>query len=519
MTTNRWLSFLGIAAIALSTAACSVGGGTGNPDSSADGCGVGEPITVNLSNPTSPTSLDGNYDTLIMFQQINRNLYDGLLRLDDQMQVQPALATEYSVSDDGLTYELTLRDDVTFHNGNAFTAADVISTFDRIANDEELASKQRTYISNVESVVELGDHSVQFTLAQPDASFISTLATSIYITPAATVEEMGAAAFGQAPVGSGPFSFESWVQGDSVVLTANCDYWGGEPIPSSVEFRFISEPATQISSLQSGEIDIATGVAPDLAAALEGSGGVSVQSIDGNQTFWMAMNTLEGPFADERVRQAMNYAIDKEAITESLLGGYATPVGQVYSAEIFGSSADVEPYPYDPQRARDLLAEAGYGEGELSVDFVLYYDYLSSVHQSVAAYLEAVGVNVTSQSDPNFFSDTWLQNDMAPNQLFLASNTNILMDADYPLGLWFDGARRGLYFHTPETDAAIAEARGLSDPEERQEAYDALNAQLHEIAPAAFLYSTDAIYGTSDRIDWTPRADGAIYLADVTKTP
>lgn len=518
MSRKRWLASLGIGLLALGTAACSSGSAEA-PESKPTDCGSGEAITVNLSNPTQPASLDGNYDTLIPFQQINRNLYDGLFKLDNDMEVQPSLATEYTMSEDGLTYEVTLRDDVTFHNGDPFTATDVVATFDRIANDEELASKQRTYVSNVESVTEESEHEVVFTLKQPDASFIKTLATSIYITPAAAVDEVGAVAFGQEPVGSGPFKFESWTQGDNVVLAANCDYWSDKPIPSRVEFRFISEPATQISSLQSGEIDIATGVTPDLATGISNSSDISVQSVDGNNTIWLSLNTLEGPFADERVRQALNYAIDKDAITEELLGGYATPVGQLYGSSIFGSSSDVDPYPYDPDRARELLEEAGYGEGELSLDFVLYYEYLNSVQQSIASYLTEVGIDVTSRTDPNFFSDTWLQNKMAPNQVFLASNTNIVMDADYPLGLWFDGARRGLYFHTPETDAAIAEARAIADPAERQLAYDALNADLYELAPAAFLYSTDAIYGTSNRIDWVPRPDGAIYLADVTKTP
>lgn len=517
MFARKSIAAVGIVALSLGIAACSTDKGPGGAGANVAGCGTGESIIVNLNNPTQPVSLDGNYDTLIPFQQINRNLYDGLLKLDDDMQVQPALATDYTLDDDGVTYHFILRDDVTFHDGSPFTADDVISTFDRIANDEILSSRQRNYVSNVEEVTKTGEHEVQISLDQPDASFINTLATSIYITPKEAVESEGAA-FGQSPVGSGPFEFSSWTQGDNVVLTANCDYWGSETIPSQVEFRFISEPATQISSLQSGEIDIATGVTPDLANVLEGSSDVSVKSIDGNNTIWLAFNTLEGPFADEKVRQAVNYAIDKESITDSLLGGYATPVGQLYGNSIFGHSQSVDPYPYDPDLAKKMLSEAGYSEGELSLEFVLYYDYLNTVQQNIASYLDAVGITVTSRTDPNFFSDTWLQNKMGANQVFLASNTNILMDADYPLGLWFDGERRGLYFNTPETDAAIAKARGVANVEERQTSYDELNELLHKVAPAAFLYSTDAIYGTSDRIDWEPRADGAIYLGDVTKT-
>ncbi|MDR5701853.1 ABC transporter substrate-binding protein [Agromyces aerolatus] len=516
-TPTRWLAAASIAALALGTAACS----GGQPDagtSDATSCGSGAPITVNLAWPTQPTTLDPNYETLVMFAQISRNMFDGLFKLDDGMQVQPNLAEGYEQVDD-LTYDITLRDDVTFHDGSPFTAADVIATFDRISNDEDLASKQRSYVANVASVEELDEHAVRFTLTQPDASFIKVLATLIYITPGAVIAEGGATEFGRNPVGTGPFKLESWNEGDSVVLAANCDYYGDEPIPSGVEFRFISEPATQISSLQSGEIDIATAVTSDLAASLESSADVEVRSIEGNQTNWISMNTKEGPFADERVRQAMNYAVDKDAITDQLLGGYGTAAGQLYASSVFGFSPGVEAYPYDPDRAAELLAEAGYGPGEVQVEFVNFREELNPVWQAVAANLGDAGFDVSTTFDPNYFADVWQAGNQAPHQIAIRANNNLTMDADFALGLELDGERRGLYFSTPETDAAIAAARGESDPTERQALYDALNAELNETAPVLFLYSTDLIYGASDRIDWQPRADGAIYLADVTKTP
>lgn len=516
MSRTPWLAVASISMLAIGTAAC--GSDQGSTAAGTGGCGSGEAVTVNLAWPAHPVSLDPNYDTPVMFAQISRNVFDGLFKLDDDMVLQPNLATEYSQPDD-VTYDITLREDVVFHDGSPFTAADVVSTFERIAGDEDLASRQRSYVSNVESVTEVGPHQVRFTLAEPDASFLKVLASIIYITPGAVIDQVGNVAFGANPVGTGPFQLESWNQGDSVVLSANCDYWGDEPIPSQVEFRFISEPATQVSSLQSGEIDIATQLSPDLAAALESSSEVSVQSVEGNQTFWLSMNTFDGAFTDERVRQALNYAIDKDAITAQLLGGYATPTGQLYAAGVFGSSGSIEPYPFDPDRARSLLAEAGYGPGELPIEFINFREELNPVWQAIAANLTDAGFNVTTRFDPNFFTDTWQTGQMGPNQVIIRSNNNLTMDADFALSLELDGARRGLYFNSPQTDAAIAEARGLADETARQAAYDALNTELYDIAAVGFLYSTDAIYGTSNRIDWRPRPDGAIYLAEVTKSP
>jgi peptide/nickel transport system substrate-binding protein len=509
----RWITAVATAtALTLGIAACSADDTTSQP---AGGCGSGTETTVNLLYPTQPVTLDGNYDTITAFAQISRNLYDGLFRLDNDMKVQPSLATGYT-QPNNKTYLLTLRDGVLFHDGSKFTSRDVVSTFKRISSDDKLKSKQRSYVSNVQSVTAAGENKVQITLKQPDASFLKALASIIYITPAEAVQKAGDSAFGRKPVGSGPFELDSWREGDSVVLKANCNYWGDKPVPSRVEYRFISEPATQISSLQSGEIDLATGVTPDLAAALKNSSEVSVKSIAGNQTSWLTLNTLTGPFSDVRVRQALNYAIDKETITKQLLGGYAKPVGQPYAASVFGQSSGVAPYPYDPGRAKELLSEAGYGSG-LHVELINDVEANNPVWQSIASYLKNVGIDVSTKFDPNFFSDVWLARKMSPNQIYMNYNNNLLMDADFPLGLHFDGARRGLYFHTPTTDAAIATARGLADEAQRRAAYDKLNVQLHELAPVVFLYSTDTIYGINKELQWTPRPDGAIYLAGATK--
>jgi peptide/nickel transport system substrate-binding protein len=526
MSRASWLASASIVIFTLGTGACFA---QAQRPAAPPNCGTGKAITVNLLSPTQPLSLDGNYDTLVDYAQISRNLYDGLFKLSDDMQVQPNLAVGYTRPDD-VTYIFILRKGVVFHDGSSFSAADVVSTFNRIASDDKLASKQRTYVSNVKSVTEIGTHEVKFTLKQPDASFLRSLATIIYITPKSVIDKVGNVNFGKSPVGTGPFTFASWKQGDSIVLKANCNYWGEKTIPSQVEFRFIPEPATQISSLMSGEIDIATHVAPDLATGLKTSAVASAQSVNSNMSVWITMNTLKPPFSDKRVRQALNYAVDRNAIANQLLHGYAVPIGQINPPTVFGYTKAVGPYPYNPDRARKLLKDAGFGTGNpLRIEFVNYRSELNPVWESIAAYLNDVGIVVQTRFDSHFATDTWLGKKMLPTQIGLIMSTILQMDADFAFGLYLDGARRGIYFRTPETDAAIAEARGISDPLERvtgvglarsplrQAAYDKLNVRMKDIAPVVFLYGTKEIYGTSKRIDWKPRSDGAIYLAGVNK--
>lgn len=487
---------------------------TGAPESGDESaCGNGQTLVINL--PQEPSSLDGNYDTLVYPAQVNRNIYDSLFVLDEDFRVQPSLATGFEQPDD-VTYVLSLRDDVTFHDGSAFTSADVVNNFDRIANDSDLASRQRSYVSNVSSVEAIDDYTVKIELIEPDASFVRALASLIFITPKDAIEEVGGAAFAAAPVGSGPFVFDSWVRGDRLKLTANCDYWQGPPQASAVEFRFIAEPATAVAALQSGEIDMAPFVNEDLAAALASDPQYSVEQVPSNRVIFVSINTLDGPVSDVRVRQALNFAIDRESITQDLLGGAGVPIGQPATEGVFGFSSAVEPYAYDPDRARELLADAGHAD-DLTLTFYNHKPEQDLVWQAVAGQLEDVGIAVELVADENYFSGPFLELEMEPTGMLIQGCSSQLMDADYCLGLAYDSERRGLYYHTQATDDLIHEARSARDDETRQAIYDELMPILHDDAPVIFLYSPIDLYAMSAELQFNPRSDQAIWLWDVTK--
>lgn len=512
---RRLLAGVGALIFSASVAACSFGASepSGGGEGEGESCGNGKTLTVNL--PEEPSSLDGNYDTLVIPAQINNNLYDGLFLFDQNLEVQPNLATGYEQIDE-VTYEIELRDDVTFHDGSPFTADDVVNSFDRIANDADLGSKQRPYVSNIKSVEAQDDHTVVFSLAEPDSSFIRALASVLFITPKSVIDEMGNADFASEPVGTGPFKFVEWVRGDHLTMEANCEYWQGAPTVSRVEWRFIPEPATAMASLQSGELDMAPFMNEDLATQLEDDPDYEVVDVPGNRYMFVSINTLEGPVSDVRVRRALNYAIDKERITEDLLGGAGIPVGQPATEGVFGFAPDVEPYPYDPARARQLLADAGYADG---LNLVLYNHKPAQelVWQAIGDQLESVGISVKLVTDENYFSGPFLEMKMPPNGMLLQGCSNQLLDADYCLGLAYDSARRGLYFNTPATDDLIHQARSAVGDEDRMAIYAKLMRALHDEAPVIFLYSNIDLYAMTSGVEFTPRSDQKIWLWDADK--
>lgn len=476
------------------------------------GCGDGQTITVNL--PEEPTSLDGNYDTLVVPAQINQNLYDGLFTMDKDLKITPNLATGYKQVDPK-TYRVDLRD-VKFHDGTPFTSADVVNSFDRITNDTTLASKQTSYVSNVANVKADGAHSVIFTLKQPDSSFIGALASLLFMTPKAAIEKEGNATFATKPVGTGPFKFVEWVKGDHLTMQANCDYWQGPPKVSKVVWKFVSDPATAIASLQSGQTDLAPFVSPDQAKPLRGDDRYAVKTVQGNRNIWVMMNSFAGPTKDVRVRQALNYAIDKDALTSDLLKGGGVPSGQPANKNVFGFDPSIAPYPHDPEKAKQLLSEAGYASG-LKLTFINDRAVQNLAWQAVGDQLKAVGIDVTLKNDANYFPNTFLKKKMPANTLYIQGCSNQVLDADYCLGLTFDSKRRGLYYNSPATDKLIADGRAEPDRAKRQQIYNELMQKLHDQAPVIFLYANIDTYVMTSGLSFTPRGDQKIWLWDVDK--
>ncbi|QTX03462.1 ABC transporter substrate-binding protein [Agromyces archimandritae] len=332
-------------------------------------------------------------------QVLMNNVYEGLVKIDQEGRIQPLLATDWQVSDDRTTYVFELADGVTFSNGDEFTADDVAFSIDRVKNDWTLSLKAQMDV--VDRVEVVSDTEVRVVLGRPSNSWLFAMGTSV----GAMFSEGGVDALATDPVGTGPFTVEEFVQGDRIELAARDDYWGEAPGIESATVRYFADAVAQTNALRAGDIDMAWNMqAPDLVSQFEAE---DFQVIDGTSTgeILLSMNNRVAPFDDVRVRQAVAYALDRQAILDAAWGGYGTLIGAMvpptdpYYEDLTGE------YPYDPERAKALLAEAG-AEG-VSVTFdVPTRPYANAVSEIVVDQLAAVGIDATIRSAE--FPAVWL---------------------------------------------------------------------------------------------------------------
>lgn len=443
------------------------------------------------------------------------NIFDGLLFKQPDGTFSGGLAQEWRAVDD-TTWELQLRRDVTFHNGERFDANAVLFTIQRIL-DPEVQSPIVSGFEFIADVEVVDDYTLIITTSDPQP-LAEVYFSEILPVPPAYFQEVGAAQFAQAPVGTGPYRFVSWRRDVAVTLESNPDYWGGAPELGRVEFRPTPEATTRFASLAAGEADLITSVPPSLVSSVQASPNAKLETVDSARVIYVGINTISAnpALADARVRQALNYAVDVEGIIEGIFGGLASPTTTLLTATDFGSNPEVHPYPYDPERARELLAEAGVSNLTLTLG-TPNGRYVNDVQvaQAIQAQLEAVGIGIDLQVREYGAFVGELFSGAAPD-LFLIGWGNPPMDADYILHpLLYTGDILS-YFSDPRLDSLLDTGRHTVDRDARLAAYQAAVQLISDEAPMIFLYKPSDAYGVSDRLNWTPRADELIILRDAT---
>ncbi len=323
---------------------------------------------------------------------VYNNVYEGLVTFDRSGAIVPALAESYDLSEDGLTWTFHLRQGVKFHDGSDFDSADVAATFER-ARDTESGHTHPEYYSSISEITAPDANTVVFTLSQPSRGLLYNLARpdSIIYPPEKAETQRSA------PIGTGPFKFASYTEGSEVVLERNPDYYrSGVPYLDKAVFKIIGDPNTRFAALQAGDIDM-IGVALSPEQYLQLADNPELKGTEGTATteITVAMNNTRAPFNDIRVRQAINLAIDKDTIVQGAFFGLGTVIGshmspsEPYYIDLAGT------YPYDPVRAKELLAEAGYADG-FTIHFELPepYNIERRSGEVVAQMLRDVGINV-----------------------------------------------------------------------------------------------------------------------------
>lgn len=472
------------------------------------------------------TTLDPHLTTDTDSASIRFHIYEGLVHTTGQGIPEPQLATSWDISDDGLTYTFELREGVVFHDGTPFNAAAVKTNFERLTHPDRQSSAQ-DYMTMLESVEVLGDYRVALHLNEPFGPFLNHLGVHAgHILSPRAIEAAGAADVGDLAIGTGPFRFVDRVRGESVTLAKFDGYWGGERTDiDSIQYRVIPEAGARIAMLETGEADLILRVTPEEIARLSQTEGISVHTIQTIRTMYIALNTQTGPFADVRVRQAANYATNKQAIIDFILGGGTEVVHNPIAPGVAGHTPG-QAYEYNPEKARQLLEEAGVTAPGITLWApAARFPQGVEVVQAVQQQLQDVGFVVDLQiwGDYPAYLDTFNYQMTEQDAVFMGWATSSI-DAEVALRQPLHGERAGLFINTggygnPEVDALIDAARVSSDLEEREGLYAQATSMIMEDAPWIFLYYGTVSYGQSadlQGVDYRPAEH--VLLLDVTVT-
>jgi len=441
-----------------------------------------------------------------------RHIFDPLIDVTNDHKFTPALAESWEAINNS-TWRFTLRKGVTFHDGTPFNADSVLYTLRRVRDNTKLI-KAFVY-QDLDAIEKDGEYGVTVTTKRPFGSLPAHLTMLGMLPPGAAGREDS---FFQRPVGTGPFQFAGWTRGEVVNLAANPHYWkSGIPRVARVSFRFIPELSTRAAGLRSGEFHVIDRVPPDMAQTLKASPGVKVQSLLGLEVQQWLFQLAKAPDDNPQLRKAISLGIDRSAIIKDLLLSTARPAVCPIPPGLIGH-VNLGVKPYDPEKAKALLRDAGY-QGQ-PLEFVLMKDLYPKqleIAQAVEAMLRDVGVRIEIR---NLEIATARQLRSAGKyDMFFSGWAHLPHDPDWYFGQWFTkaGAVGLSRYYNPKVEQLIAEAR-LPDPRIRAQRYEELQRILWtEEEPTIWPYYSQAIYGVRDTVrGYEARADYYVLLSDVS---
>ncbi len=443
------------------------------------------------------------------------HIYEKLLQPDDQGKLQMKLATSYKLISD-TTWEFKLRKGVKFHNGSPLTSKDVKFSLDR-GRDPKTKNPMAIYLASIDRVEIIDDHMVRIITKEPNPLLPLQLGFVGFIVSANYLEGKEEGFLNAHPMGTGPFRFVEWIKNERITLEVFKDYWGGEPKIKKLIFKPIPEISSRVASLQTGELDIALGIPPFMVDQLKVDPKIQVKEMLTDRVIFISFDLVDKSkevnpeitkiLSEKKVRQAMNYAIDKEALIKTLFMGRAKPIGSPITAFDFGYDDSVKPYPNNPEKAKALLGEAGYPNGfEVTIHTpVGKYLQDKEVAEAVAGMLSKVGIraNIKTHEWGVYVRSMIATRDIPVHLIGWIAR----FDADITLSAWFTKTSQFSNFWDPELEEMIVKAKMVMNPTQRKAQYSKILKKIHEDAPWIFLYQPINIYGVRNRINWNPRAD------------
>lgn len=462
-----------------------------------------------IAQGTDAVSLDPHDVTDSPSATVVSHMYETLFELTPEGEIVPHLATDFVYDDDGMGITLTIREGVTFHDGTPLTPEIVKGSMDRFI-DPENAWTFRFLLDTISEITVTGDNTVHFQLSTEFAPLLAHLThnTTAIMLPAAA-EQYGED-FASNPVGTGPFQFVSWQRNDAIELARYDGYWGEAPGISGVRFLTVPENATRMALVESGQAHVAVRVPPQDIARIDALDGVTVHNVSSLRTIFMFLNFTHEPINDVRVRQAINYAIDSDTLAEFVLGGAVRVSDAPIAPGIFGYTP-VGNYDYNPELARELLAEAGYPDGFSTTLYSPSGRYLQDIQSAEAMQSMLAEVGINAEIETLEWSAYLELSNRAPGEsvmpIGLLGWGTVTGDADYGLYPLFHtaqqrpvGSNRGAYSNA-RVDELLDFARTNTNPDERLAAYEEAMTIIWEEAAWLFMHSETQLVAVSDNVN------------------
>lgn len=500
-----FVSLLVVLSLVLS--ACS-SGNTGSGDKSAPAeKGPKKGGTLIYARGADSISLDPINVTDGESIHVSEQIFETLFAYDNNLKLQPKLALSYKTQSDGLTWDITLRKGVKFQDGTPFNAQAVVFNFERWM-DPQNQYHQGTFPyytflyggfkgdpkAKIQYVKALDDNTVEFKLTEKIAPFISYLAIPMFgIASPAAIQKYGAD-FGQNPVGTGPFKFDSWTKNDKITLTANKDYYvKGQPYLDKVIYRVIPDNSARVTALQSGEVDMIDGMNPDDAKSLESNNQYQVVKRPSFNVGALNFNTQMKPFDNAKVRQAVSMAINKKELVNAFYGGYAQTAKNPIPPSLWGYNDKIKDYKYDVKEAKKLLAEAGFPNGFKTEIWTMsnprpYMPQPVKIAEAIQADLAKIGIDAQVKT---FEWATYLQKTSnGEDPMALYGWTGVMADPDNFLfpnlsatnAVKPTASNRAFYVNQDFTNL-LQQARVTFDQNKRIELYQKAQDIFHQDAP------------------------------------
>ena len=463
-------------------------------------------LVIDLSS--EPANLDPATTYDVDGWSIIHSIYDSLVQYDANGNLQ-GVAAESLTEKDALTWVVKLRPGLTFQNGDPVDSSSIGFSWQHIATSETSTIKGN--FATIASVKVVDDLTAEIAMTSPSPWLPAQISSWLLLLPPKAENDLS-----KEPIGSGPYSFVEWVSGDHLTLAANPNYpidsVKGQPIAKKVTFRFVPETSTRVADALTGTAGIVRDIGADERQPLT-NGGASVVENDVSGISFIRIANDVAPFSDVRVRQALNYAVDVEGIIESINGGAGKRLANFYPASGIGHSSDLTPYPFDPDRARALLKDAGVANLRTTIEYAT--GERADVCEAIAAQLSDVGIDAAAQPvEKTTFNDAW--KDQSTSALRFVT-WRPMFDPYTLLSLVVSSSGFLSRYSDPDAQALIDAAASEFNAEKRAALYVQLGQVLHDSPAAIYLWNLTSLYGVAkDAPAFTPRPDDIVLPTKVS---